>query len=64
MEGSELFGKVIRCNIAKAMHKVAPGKAVWNDEEWIKSHVDVDEGDDVIPGEVRLLREDDEAGRQ
>lgn len=35
MDGAELFGKVLRCNIAKAQAKLAEGKAVWNAEEWI-----------------------------
>jgi hypothetical protein len=65
MDGSELFGRVIRCNPAKAMTKLTPGKAVWNDEEWIKSHLDpedIGEREDVVPGEITLLpsREIDE----
>lgn len=40
MDGSELFGRVVRCSHAKATTKLTPGKAVWNDEEWIKSHLD------------------------
>lgn len=35
MDGAELFGKVLRCNIAKAQPKLTEGKAVWNAEEWI-----------------------------
>lgn len=65
MDGSELFGRVLRCNHAKAMTKLTPGKAVWNDEEWIKSNLDggadgAAEGEAV--NEVQLLpsREIDE----
>ncbi len=34
MDGSELFGKMIRCNVAKAMPKLTAGQAVWKSEEW------------------------------
>mmetsp|Transcript_8571 Transcript_8571/g.8697 ORF Transcript_8571/g.8697 Transcript_8571/m.8697 type:complete len:129 (-) Transcript_8571:193-579(-) len=37
MDGAELLGKVIRCNIAKPMTKLQPGKAVWSAEEWIQN---------------------------
>ncbi len=39
MDGSELFGKIIRCTIAKAVPKLAAGKAVWSTEDWIQSNV-------------------------
>jgi len=35
MDGAELFGKTIRCNIAKQTHKIAAGKAAWTAEDWI-----------------------------
>ena len=50
MDGSELYGKVLRCNIAKAMPKLPPGKAIWSAEEWIQNSMkdqDVVE-DDII----------------
>jgi hypothetical protein len=34
MEGAELFGKVLRCNIAKPMSKAPSGKAIWSADEW------------------------------
>lgn len=37
MDGAELYGKVLRCNVAKAMPKLPPGKAVWSAEEWIQN---------------------------
>jgi len=37
MEGAELYGKVLRCNIAKPITKLQPGKAVWSAEEWIQN---------------------------
>lgn len=37
MDGSELFGKVLRCSIAKAAPKLAAGKAVWSTEEWVQN---------------------------
>ena len=43
MDGAELFGKVIRCNLAKAMPKLASGQAVWNSEEWVRQKL-VSEG--------------------
>ena len=36
MEGAELYGKVLRCSIAKPSKNLAPGKAVWSAEEWIQ----------------------------
>lgn len=42
MDGAELLGKVIRCNLAKAMPKLASGQAVWNSEEWIKQKLAAD----------------------
>ena len=39
MKGAELFGKVLRCNIAKAMGKGPAGKAIWSADEWIKNHI-------------------------
>lgn len=70
MEGSELFGKVLRCNYAKAMVKLTPGKAVWNDEEWIKSQLaqeeEGQEEEEKVAREVTLLpsREVDEEDDQ
>lgn len=37
MDGSELFGKVLRCTIAKTMPKTEKGKAIWSAEEWIQN---------------------------
>jgi peptidyl-prolyl isomerase E (cyclophilin E) len=37
MDGAELFGKVLRCSVAKPMPKVAAGKALWSAEEWIRN---------------------------
>jgi RNA recognition motif-containing protein len=45
MEGSELFGKVLRCNIAKPMSKAPSGKAVWSADEWIQNSLK--DGDDI-----------------
>lgn len=50
MNGAELFGKVLHCNIAKAQPKLAEGKAVWNAEEWIAEHMkdaERDQGDTI-----------------
>ena len=48
MEGAELFGKVLRCNIAKAMGKGPAGKAIWSADEWIKNHIN-EIGDESNP---------------
>jgi peptidyl-prolyl isomerase E (cyclophilin E) len=37
MEGAELFGRVLRCNIAKPMTKAPSGKAVWSADDWIQN---------------------------
>jgi hypothetical protein len=51
MDGAELYGKVIRCNIARTMPKLAPGKAIWSAEDWI--HNQLGEGNHVeLDGEV------------
>eukprot|EP01041_Mallomonas_annulata_P002451 gene2451-4759_t len=46
MDGAELFGKVLRCNIAKPMTKLQAGKAVWSAEEWIQNSLKEDGGED------------------
>jgi peptidyl-prolyl isomerase E (cyclophilin E) len=35
MHGSELQGKVLKVNMARATVKLQPGKAVWSSEEWL-----------------------------
>jgi hypothetical protein len=45
MDGSELSGKVLRCNLAKPMSKVQAGKAIWSAEEWIQNSLK--EGEDL-----------------
>lgn len=60
MDGSELFGKVLRCNVAKALPKLAPGKAAWSSEEWIQSNLNDENNqnqDDEILPEVTLIPE-------
>ncbi len=42
MDGAELFGKTLHCNIAKTAPKLEAGKAVWSAEEWIKENMKVD----------------------
>lgn len=37
MHGAELFGKVLKCNMAKPMTKLQPGQAVWTAEEWLSN---------------------------
>ncbi|CAM9861890.1 unnamed protein product [Phaeothamnion confervicola] len=37
MDGSELFGRVLKVNLARPMkHKLGSGKAVWTAEEWFQ----------------------------
>lgn len=39
MHGSELFGKVLRCAIAKPMMNRSIGTAVWTAEDWIQNNL-------------------------
>ncbi len=52
MDGAELFGKVLHCNIAKTMPKLTAGKAVWNAEEWIKENMKEGGGMEGMEDEV------------
>jgi hypothetical protein len=36
MNGAELYGKVLRVNIAKPIINREAGKAVWSAEDWMK----------------------------
>ena len=49
MEGAELFGKVLHCNIAKPMTKLQHGKAVWSAEDWIQNSLK--DNDDIEPAD-------------
>eukprot|EP01035_Chromulina_nebulosa_P019841 gene19841-25790_t len=49
MDGSELFGKVIRCSIAKPPStQVQPGQAVWSAEEWIQNSLKENDNNNII----------------
>jgi hypothetical protein len=50
MDGAELFGKVIRCNIAKPMTKIQAGKAVWSAEEWYKTSLPENDSASISAG--------------
>lgn len=44
MHRSELFGKIIKCQLAKPNAilpyiTVAPTKAIWNEEEWLRTNM-------------------------
>lgn len=39
MDGSELNGHTLKCNIAKGTTQVENGKAIWTAEEWIKNNL-------------------------
>ncbi|CAE7746991.1 PPIE, partial [Symbiodinium microadriaticum] len=43
MNGAELFGKVLKCNMAKPMTKLQPGQAVWTAEEWLSNSLKTDD---------------------
>ena len=47
MNGSELFGKVIRCNLARPSSKIAPGKSIWSAEEYLQSELNEPVNDDI-----------------
>lgn len=46
MDGGEVYGKVLKVNIAKPSSKSIPhGKSLWSAEEWIQSNlIDIDDG--------------------
>lgn len=49
MDGAEVYGKVLKVNIAKPSSKNIPhGKSLWSAEEWIQSNL---EGIDDVAGE-------------
>lgn len=51
MDGSELYGKVLRCNIARTLPKLAHGKAIWSAEEWMQNSLN--DGEEISgDGEV------------
>ena len=52
MDGAELFGKTIRCNIAKPSASKTPGKAIWSAEEWIQNSLAEDGGVDSMVDET------------
>ena len=52
MEGAELFGKVLRCNLAKPTKaNNGQGKAVWSADEWIKQQLDDDNNANTVEEE-------------
>eukprot|EP00601_Ochromonadales_sp_CCMP2298_P007032 CAMPEP_0173205762 /NCGR_PEP_ID=MMETSP1141-20130122/20942_1 /TAXON_ID=483371 /ORGANISM="non described non described, Strain CCMP2298" /LENGTH=125 /DNA_ID=CAMNT_0014131741 /DNA_START=142 /DNA_END=519 /DNA_ORIENTATION=+ len=48
MDGSELLGRVLRCNLAKEAPKLAPGKAIWSAEEWLQKQDGGGDADEVV----------------
>ena len=48
MHGAELYGKVLRCNIAKPMaNKNVSGMAVWTADDWISNQMKDDDFDGI-----------------
>ena len=45
MHGSELQGKVLKVNMARATVKLQPGKAIWSSEEWLNKSIK--QGDEI-----------------
>ncbi len=43
MHGSELFGKVLRCSIAKPVVNNTHGAAIWTSEDWIHNNLNGDD---------------------
>ena len=67
MDGGELYGKVLRCNVAKAVSKLAPGKAVWSSDEYAQQKEANQDGEEdniadlkLIPEKNPLMVEDDD----
>ena len=50
MDGAELFGRVLRCNLAKPLTKAPSGKAVWSADECIQNALKSGELEDDING--------------
>jgi RNA recognition motif-containing protein len=42
MNGAELYGKFIKCTIAKSSTKLQPGQAIWATEEFYSSKANPD----------------------
>ena len=52
MHGAELYGKVLRCSIAKPMANVNRGQAVWTSDDWILNHMNSEgEGGNGVDGD-------------
>jgi len=40
MDGAEIYGKVLKVNMAKSnKHTIPHGKSLWSAEEWIQDHL-------------------------
>ena len=39
MDGAELNGHTLKCNIAKQVPQLEAGKAMWTAEEWIRNNL-------------------------
>jgi hypothetical protein len=39
MDGSELNGHTLKCNIAKGTPQIEAGRALWTAEDWIKNNL-------------------------
>lgn len=55
MHGSELFGKVLRCAIAKPMMNRSIGTAIWTAEDWIQNNLANADGDDFNGDDTNLV---------
>jgi RNA recognition motif-containing protein len=60
MDGCEIYGKVLRCNVAKALPKIEKGKAVWSAEEWIQGQGEEGEAGDEEGGGAMTLEPEPE----
>ena len=43
MHGSELYGKYLKCSLAKPMSTKAPGTAIWAADDWIQNQMKEEE---------------------
>lgn len=57
MDGGELYGKVLRCNVAKAVSKLAPGKAVWSSDEYAQQKEANQEAEEDNIADLKLIPE-------
>ena len=52
-----MYGKVLRCSLAKQITKVANGKAIWSEEEYLQKNLQ--EEDDIARGDSDAMADEE-----